>query len=294
MKSVSIIGVGRVGGALTIALAKKKYKIENLFFRNRKELNVAQFLNAPPKELFVNDYSQINSEIIFIATGDSEIEKVAGELAKKLRGQPYVFHTSGSLSSKDLKVLNEIGCRVGSIHPLVSISEAVTGAEHFADAYFCVEGDPEAVLIAEKIVLDLGGKSFSVKTEYKILYHASAVTACGHLVALIDVAIEMLTRCGLDETEARKMLMPLVKSTVENLNTQNTSEALTGTFARVDVKTLENHLQIIKETVSRDILEVYLQLGFRSLHLAEVRGVDQKNIAEMQNKMLLAKKNIKC
>ncbi len=126
------------------------------------------------------------------------------------------------------------------------------------------------------------------------MYHASAVTACGHLVALIDVAIEMLTRCGLDETEARKMLMPLVKSTVENLNTQNTSEALTGTFARVDVKTLENHLQIIKETVSRDILEVYLQLGFRSLHLAEVRGVDQKNIAEMQNRMLLAKKNIKC
>ena len=294
MESVSIIGVGRVGGALAIALAKKKYKIENLFLRNNKEWDVSQLLNAPPKQLFENEYSQIDSEIILITTGDSEIEKVAGELAKKLRGQPYVFHTSGSLSSKNLKMLNEIGCRVGSIHPLVSISEALTGAEHFADAYFCVEGDPEAVLLAEKLARDLGGKSFSVKTEYKTLYHASAVTACGHLVALIDVAIEMLTKCGLDETDARKMLMPLVKSTIENLNTQKTSEALTGTFARADVETLEKHLQIMERTVSGDVLEVYLQLGFRSLHLAEVRGAEQKDIAKMQNKMLLAKKNIKC
>jgi predicted short-subunit dehydrogenase-like oxidoreductase (DUF2520 family) len=88
--------------------------------------------------------------------------------------------------------------------------------------------------------------------------------------------------------------MPLVKSTVENLGAQKTSAALTGTFARADVETFENHLQIMERTVSKEVLEVYLQLGFRSLHLAELRGADEKNIVEMRNKILLAKKNLKC
>ncbi|MEJ7701476.1 MAG: Rossmann-like and DUF2520 domain-containing protein [Pyrinomonadaceae bacterium] len=290
MKSVSIIGVGRLGGALAIALARKKYNIENLFFKNKSKTDISQFINSQPVKLFENEYSQIASETIFITTRDSEIEKVADHLAKKLRCLPFIFHTSGSLSSKNLKVLKAIGCKVGSVHPLASISDAVSGAEHFAGAYFCVEGDPEAVLAAEKLVRDLGGKSFSIETKYKALYHASAVTACGHLVALIDVAIEMLTKCGLKEAHAQEILMPLVKSTIENLNTQKPSEALTGTFARADVETFENHLQIMKKTVSKDVLEVYLQLGFRSLHLAGEQGADEKNIAKMQNKILLAKK----
>ena len=42
----------------------------------------------------------------------------------------------------------------------------------------------KAVEAAKKIVDALGGKSFSIETKYKTLYHASAVTACGHLVAV--------------------------------------------------------------------------------------------------------------
>lgn len=294
MKNVSIIGVGRLGGALAIALAKKGYKIENLFFRRKKNTDAFRFISPPPAQFFENEYSQITSEIVLITTGDSEIENVAARLAENLRFKSFVFHTSGSLSSKSLRVLKGVGCKVGSIHPLASISDPVTGAEYFASAFFCVEGNREAVLVGEQMARDLGGKSFSVAPEYKTLYHASAVTACGHLVALMDVAIEMLTKCGLDAVDAQKILMPLVKSTVENLGAQKTSAALTGTFARADVETFENHLQIMERTVSKEVLEVYLQLGFRSLHLAELRGADEKNIAEMRNKILLAKKNLKC
>ncbi len=294
MKNVSIIGVGRLGGALAIALAKKGYKIENLFFRRKKNTDAFRFISPPPAQFFENEYSQITSEIVLITTGDSEIENVAARLAENLRFKSFVFHTSGSLSSKSLRVLKGVGCKVGSIHPLASISDPVTGAEYFASAFFCVEGNREAVLVGEQMARDLGGKSFSVATEYKTLYHASAVTACGHLVALMDVAIEMLTKCGLDAVDAQKILMPLVKSTVENLGAQKTSAALTGTFARADVETFENHLQIMERTVSKEVLEVYLQLGFRSLHLAELRGADEKNIVEMRNKILLAKKNLKC
>jgi predicted short-subunit dehydrogenase-like oxidoreductase (DUF2520 family) len=126
------------------------------------------------------------------------------------------------------------------------------------------------------------------------LYHASAVTACGHLVALIDAAIEMLTKCGLDEKSAQQTLLPLIKSTVENLETQTPAEALTGTFARADVATFEKHLDALGENVSQELLEIYLQLGARSLHLAEKQGADAEGLKAIGKKISLAKKNFKC
>ena len=292
---ISIIGTGRLGGALAIALAKNGHTIENLVARKIENAQrVAAVINPKPELLSSNELSEISSETILITTQDFEIEDAARQLAEKLKHKPFVFHTSGSLSSDILQTLKDAGCRIGSIHPLVSISDAVLGAKRFADVYFCVEGDAESVAVAEKIVSSLNGKSFRVATEYKTLYHASAVTASGHLVALIDVAIEMLGKCGLDETDAREIFLPLIKSTVENLQTQTTSAALTGTFSRADVKTVENHLKILRENVSTEAVEIYVQLGMRSAYLAERQGANPAKLAEILGKLSLAKKNLRC
>jgi predicted short-subunit dehydrogenase-like oxidoreductase (DUF2520 family) len=291
---ISIIGAGRLGGALAIALSKKNYTIENLVARNFDTAEkIAQIVTPKPVILAAEELSKISSELIFITTQDSEIETVARQLKENLSHKPFVFHTSGALSSEVLSELKAVGCRVGSIHPLISVSDSIRGAAQLANAYFCVEGETEAVEIGREIVGELGGNSFSIETKYKTLYHASAVTACGHLVALADAAIEMLTKCGLNETEARQTLLPLIKSTVENLETQRTSESLTGTFARADVATFEKHLETLQKNVSTEILEIYLLLGARSIHLAEKQGADKANLAKISDKLLLAKTNLK-
>lgn len=292
---ISIIGVGRIGGALAIALAEKGFEIENLIARRTETTEkIVEFIEPKPKILKQNELAAISSNVIFITTQDSEIETVAENLAENLKTKPFVFHTSGSLSSQILKKLKEIGCPTASIHPLVSVSDAVAGGRGFGDVFFCVEGDAEAVSTGREIVIKLGGKPFSIDAEYKTLYHAAAVTACGHLVALIDVALEMLRKCGLDEIAGREILLPLVKSAVENLGRETTAQALTGTFARADAETLRRQVAVLSENVSREALEVYLQLGRRSLHLAETRGADSEKIREMQKIIGLAKKNFKC
>lgn len=292
--NISIIGAGKLGGALAIALNKKKFLIDNLIARNFETAGkIAELINPKPKILPADNYSGIASDVILIATQDSEIETVAARLADQLKTKPFVFHTSGSLSSSILHRLKSIGCSIGSIHPLVSISDARRGADRFANTYFCVEGDREAVKTAEEIVGKLGGKSFSVRSEYKTLYHAAAVTACGHLIALIGAAIEMLTKCGLDEKDAQAILTPLIKSTVANLETQTTAEALTGTFARADVETLRRHIEILQANVAPETLEIYLQLGERSLPLAAAQGASRENLEKMRGQILLAKKNLK-
>ena len=292
---ISIIGVGRLGGALAIALARSGYTIENFVARNVGNVKrIAENINPKPALLSSNKLSKISSDIILITTQDFEIEDAASRLAKALRNKPFIFHTSGSLSSDILLVLKNAGCKIGSIHPLVSISDAIRGSESFENVYFCVEGDAESVKISEKIVADLKGKSFRVATEYKTLYHASAVTVSGHLTALVDVGIEMLSKCGLENADAQEIFLPLIKSTVENLETQTTFEALTGTFARADVKTFENHLKILRKNVSTEVLEVYLQLAIRSTHLAARQGANREKLREILEKIALAKKNLKC
>jgi len=282
---ISIIGVGRLGGALALALAKKNYSIENLVARRRETARrIAENIKPKPQVLTSEETKKLaGSEIIFITTQDSEIESVAADLALNLPHKPFVFHTSGSLSSQILKDLSAAGGKVGSLHPLVSVSDSFLGADSFKDVFFCLEGDAEAVALGEKIVGDLKGKSFAVETKFKTLYHASAVTASGHVTALISIAVEMLAACGLSNEKAQKILLPLVKSALENLERQTPAEALTGTFARADAETMKKHIAAISERLAPELLEVYLQLGLRSTHLAEMQGASAENLALMKN-----------
>lgn len=295
MQTVSIIGIGRIGGGLAIALGKKGYQIESLVLRNQRNLSgLIEKLNFEPEILSIDEFEKISSDVIFIAAPDSEIQQTADKLAKKLTVRSIVYHTSGALSSDILSELKNIGCPVGSIHPLISVSDMFLAEKRFADAYFAVEGEPEAVEAAEKIVADLGGKPFTIAAEHKILYHAAAVTACGHLVALVDVALEMLSKCGLSRETSKQILLPLIKSTVENLETQTTEKALTGTFARADVETFERHAAAIGENLPPEILEIYLQLGLRSVDLAQKQGANPESLRQLRTALLLAKRNFKC
>ncbi len=294
MISVSIIGIGRVGGALALSLPADRFVVENLIYRGDRS-HIESIVESLPEADMASlaDVGEIGSDIVFITTQDSEIAPVAKTLASKLKGKPFVFHTSGALSSRLLDELSAIGCKTGSIHPLVSISCAEAGPERFTGAYFCIEGEAEAVDMARQIATSLGGIPFSIDTKFKSLYHAAAVTACGHLVALFDAAVEMMSKAGLSENEATKILLPLVESTVHNLNEQGTAAALTGTFARADTETFAEHLKTLNTNVSDELLEIYLLLGERSLELAAKQGVNPDRIDTMRTKVSIAKTKLK-
>jgi predicted short-subunit dehydrogenase-like oxidoreductase (DUF2520 family) len=296
MNEVTIIGAGKLGGALAIALSSKGFQIQNLVVRNTGKIEkVIPEITPSPNVLTSGELKKISSKIIFITTQDAEIKKIAEKLAGNLRSvQPIVFHCSGALSSEILQPLKALGCHTASFHPLVSISDPLLGVKRFKGAYFCVEGDTIAVRLAKKIADALEGKSFSIKTELKTLYHASAVTACGHLIALIDVALEMLQKCGLDKLKAQEILLPLIKSTVENLESQPLSEALTGPFARADRETFEKHLQAFENQIPPLAQYIYLSLAERSTYLAEKKLANLENLQKIRDKISLAKKNSKC
>ena len=265
MRSVSILGIGRAGGALALALDRADVPIGKLIYRS--DPPTEKGLDRQKLVLF-DSIKSIESDVLLIATADQDIRSTAESLAQFSDLPSVVLHLSGSLSSDELSRLRVRNVAVGSMHPLVSISDAELGAERFPGAYFCVEGDSNAVASALRIVGLLGGQHFSIETSLKPLYHASAVMASGNVVALFDAAIEMLSKCGLDREQAHRILFPLLQSTVANLAERSTEQALTGPFVRGDSAALERHLAAFEGKIDDSIRSIYLDLAERSVRLA--------------------------
>jgi predicted short-subunit dehydrogenase-like oxidoreductase (DUF2520 family) len=272
--TVSIIGAGRLGTALAVALANKSYSIQSLVARTaasaRKAAKLLDPLDDTAQVLATKNLGSLRpADLFLITTPDDQIAHVASELARlettRARAQkPTALHTSGALSAEVLAPLRKRGWSTGSIHPLISVSGSTTALD---GAFWSIEGDKTALRVGKTIVRDLGGKSFSIRSEDKPLYHAAAVMSAGNVVALFDVALEMLVQCGLNRKTARSILLPLLASTVHNLETKDPAAALTGTFARGDIETVKRHLKALK--TNKDALELYRLLGKRSLKLTK-------------------------
>jgi len=267
---VSIIGTGRLGTTLAVALSAKGYSIRSLVARRAQSARkAASHLDADVQVLAAKQLrSLIDADLFLITVPDDQISRVASELSEiDATRKVTALHTSGALSSDVLAPLHEKGWHTGSIHPLMSVS-AVHDAS-LQGAFWSVEGDRSALRLGKEIVRDLGGKSFSIRSEDKALYHAAAVMVSGNVVALFDVALEMLGECGLDRKTARAILSPLIASTVRSLETKTPEESLTGTFSRGDVETVKRHLASLKNKELAEALDLYRLLGQRSLKLTK-------------------------
>ena len=273
--TISIIGAGRLGVALARALHGSGYLIEAVVSRRlgRARRARSQWLPESVVPLSAGQLDRLpTSKLTIIATPDDVIAKTAETLARldySGRGRT-VLHTSGALSSAEtLAPLAAQGFNIGSLHPLVSVSDPVQGAMRLRKAAFCLEGDRAAVKVAKSIVEHLGGEYFQIPAQHKPLYHCAALMASGHVVAQFSLAIEMLLECGLSAKAAQRVLLPLLQSSITNISGYGSEKALTGPFARGDLATIEKHLQALEPRRFADARDAYIALGRRSLKLAK-------------------------
>ncbi|HEV2765247.1 MAG TPA: DUF2520 domain-containing protein [Pyrinomonadaceae bacterium] len=326
--SVAVVGAGRLGTALARALASCGYEVAAVVSRRVASARRAAALVSPRTRHFsaaqLSELPPVN--LLLITTPDDRLAETAARLAheigkgkgKRVKGKGeggkggrlspifplsplpvppspvarVALHASGALSSDVLAPLREVGFAVGSMHPLVSVSEPLSGEESLRRAFYCVEGDAGAVRAARSLAGALGGRSFTINTRDKSLYHAAAVMTSGHTVALFDLATRLLARCGLTPAGARRVLLPLLSSTLENLSAQEPARALTGSFARADLSTVRRHLAALDpqsedepadafDDTSRDALDVYALLGRHSLRLAARADADPRALEQI-------------
>lgn len=294
--TIAVIGAGRLGTALALALSARGYRVTGFVANSKSSSRRAARLivraaphHSAPLALAAAELDRLPASRIYLfTTPDDRLAVAARALAavtsdggRDLRNT-IALHTSGALASGVLQPLAELGYACGSLHPLVAVtSDAQNGADALRGSFYCVEGSAPAVRAARRIVRSLAGRAFAVRAADKALYHAAAVIASGHAVALFDLACELLRDCGLDARQSRAVLLPLVASTTRNLTARPPAQALTGTFARADVATLELHLAALRQAAAPGANEVYRLLGRRAARLAASDGADAEALARI-------------
>src|SRR5438067_2997697 len=84
--TISIIGAGRMGTALALALSARGYRIEAVVARRQAHARrAAQLTGTQPLILMSAQLNQLpSSDILFITTPDDTIESVAAQIAATL------------------------------------------------------------------------------------------------------------------------------------------------------------------------------------------------------------------
>jgi len=261
---VTIIGAGRMGQGLGLALKRRGYKIA-LVARTTRDV-------TPPLMLHQGSRAEATSgaELVLIATPDDAIGSVAAELAAEgaITRDQVVLHLSGLLDRNALLPLEDTGAGCGSFHPLQSVAEAGTAAERLKGAYVGIEGDDRALVVAERLANTLRMIPVRIPAAAKPAYHAGAAFVANFTVALVGVAERLARAAGVPPDIAARIYLPLLGGAVANLNAMGPAAALTGAVRRGDEQTIRAHLKalsaedrILYRTVSKAAITLAREAG---------------------------------
>ena len=208
-----IIGGGRAGRSLALALGQAGWRVERVLGRG-DDVTAAT----------------VGVDLVVIATPDAAVTEVAAAI-EPVAGGAIVAHLAGSLG---LDVLAPHPRRA-AVHPLIALPTPELGAERLVSGvWFAVAGDP----IARRVVDDLGGRWFEVADADRAAYHAAAVIASNHVVALLGQAERIAAPVGVPLAA----YLDLVRATIDNVAELGPAGALTGPAARGDWATIDRHL----------------------------------------------------
>ncbi|HEX4599895.1 MAG TPA: Rossmann-like and DUF2520 domain-containing protein [Gemmatimonadales bacterium] len=266
---VGVIGPGRAGLGLALALAQAGYDVR-LYGRLKKAVPKPLSLTVGPADRPPAWLAQAG--VVILAVRDDAIRPLAESLARAgaVRAEHVVLHLSGVQGQEALGPLVSSRAALGSLHPLQTIADPERAPARLAGAWAAVEGMPRAIQAAEGLAQDLGMHPFRIASKAKPVYHAAAVFASNYFVVVEAIAQRLLRHAGLTDAEAWQALRPLVEGTFENLTRQEPMAALTGPVVRGDEATVQRHL----ESLTRDDAVLYRMLGRAALELAEKRGMD--------------------
>lgn len=274
--TVGIVGAGRAGSALAVALVRAGWPVRAIASRDPERR--ARVASRVPGVLVVADPATVAAaaDLVLLAVPDDAIGPLATSLGA--RSGTIVAHLSGVHPAEVLRGSVVPGVVVGAFHPLVAFADVERAVEALSGAYVAIDGDPVARVVLGAMAEALGarpivlgaGKGAADPATRKAAHHAAAVLAAGGFVALLDAIAELGRGAGLDETTAVEVYGSLVRQGLANASALGVAGALTGPVVRGDIGTLRAHLDVMA-TVAPDVLDVYLATARRQLAIA-LRG----------------------
>jgi predicted short-subunit dehydrogenase-like oxidoreductase (DUF2520 family) len=240
-RTFALVGPGRAGRAMALALVARGHVCVAVAGREPDAVStrdMAARLDAPA---VATAAAGRGAALVVLATPDRAIERAAADVAPGLEPGALVIHLAGARGLDALAPITATrpDVRVGALHPLQTLPAGEGGAARLLGAWAAVAGPPAVGAVAE----DLGLHPFPIADADRAEYHAAAVVASNHLVALLGQVERLATSAGVP----LGAFAPLVRTSVEHAFELGPASALTGPVARGDVDTVARHLDAIPD-----------------------------------------------
>ena len=262
---LGVIGAGRVGGALAVAIDRAGWRVAAV--SSRDAARRARAAGLVPGARVVDDPATLVGlvDVVLLTVPDDVIGTIAASI--RLRPGQAIVHTSGALASGVLAAAQVPGTTAASFHPLVPFADLDGALAALPGASIAIEGDAALVALLWTLATDLGARPIGVSATGKAAYHAAAVLAAGGFVALLDVIAELARSADMAAPAVLEVYAPLIRASLANAITLGIPAALTGPVVRGDARTVELHLAAIDRLVP-DARDLYTATTRRQIDMA--------------------------
>lgn len=232
IKTVAIIGVGRVANHIAPALYERGIQIIGVYGRRK---NKAEALAKKVDARVIPDMTKpIRADLILLLVTDDAIGEVANKLSPSTKA--LVAHTSGAVPLSDMPER----LRRGVFYPLQSFSKDKTIV--WENVPFCIEAENDKDLKNLGTLAELiSDKVYVLDSKQRKILHVAAVFANNFSNLMYEFSDEILESAGID----RRIMHPLILETANKILMQRASESQTGPAARGDLETLRMHREYL-------------------------------------------------
>jgi predicted short-subunit dehydrogenase-like oxidoreductase (DUF2520 family) len=267
---VGIIGVGRVGATLGAVLGRAGHHLTGASAVSEASLQRAALMlpGVPvkqPQEVLAA------ADLVLLTVPDDVLPGLVAGLSATgtpLEGR-LVAHTSGSHGIAVLVPATRLGALPLALHPVMTFTGRPDDVDRLAGVCFGVTAPESLRLVAEALVIEMGGEPVFIDEASRGLYHAALASAANHLVTLVVQAAELLGVAGVPDPP--RMLAPLLSAALDNALRLGDA-GLTGPVARADAETVAGHLDALRE-VSPEALRAYVALARLTADRALAAGI---------------------
>jgi predicted short-subunit dehydrogenase-like oxidoreductase (DUF2520 family) len=269
MLRTGFIGTGTTATALAVRLSQKGWPVVGVSSRT---LPSAQKLARRVSDCRAYHTAQELAdvaEMVFITTPDDVIAQVCSEV--RWRSGQSVLHCSGAHSLDILEPAKKLGAATGSFHPLQTFADIDQAVANLPGSTFALEAEEPLLSTLKELARLLDGNWVKLGSGDKVLYHVAAVFACNYLVTLVKLALDLWKDFGVSSKEATMALLPLLRGTLNNIDSIGLPDCLTGPVARGDLGTIERHLMAL-DAKNPSLFTTYRELGLQTIPIALAKG----------------------
>ncbi len=245
---VAIVGAGSLAHHLSYYLAEEEeVQIRQIYSRTLED---ASELASDIGATTINDLNQLerDTDVIFLWVNDDNITKVSELLPRDLHEEVLIVHSSGT---KSLEVIADNFENTACLWPIYSFSKAQRRRK-LDDVPFCIEGSNDfSRKKIEVLARFLSAQIISVGAERKRVLHMAAVFMNNFTNHIATLTEDFLTA----EELTLDYLSPIMEQTIEKAKKIGPQRAQTGPAIRKDIKTINAHLELLKE--NKDASELY-------------------------------------